>query len=156
MVPSLLCTFVAHIIFLHVFFLSPFPSLSRSFSISHTLSLFLSLRLPPSPSPSPSLSLSLSLSPTIHRLSFTTTILRAAWKTSFSLSGQPSSSFQTFQFVLFETVWNLCFDILHVLHVLLPQADGPHSQRWPGPKRFSVRAVQRCMKRTRIHLDRLG
>ena len=30
---------------------------------------------------------------TIHRLSFTTTILRAAWKTSFSLSGQPSSSF---------------------------------------------------------------
>ena len=32
-------------------------------------------------------------SPTIHRLSFTTTILRAAWITSFSLSGQPSSSF---------------------------------------------------------------
>ena len=31
-------------------------------------------------------------SPTIHRLSFTTTILRAAWNTSFSLSGQPSSS----------------------------------------------------------------
>ena len=32
-------------------------------------------------------------SPTIHRLSFTTTILRAAWKTSSSLSSQPSSSF---------------------------------------------------------------
>ena len=30
MVPSLLCIFVAHIIFLHVFFLSPFPSLSLS------------------------------------------------------------------------------------------------------------------------------
>ena len=48
MVPSLLCTFVAHIIFLRVFFLSPFPplSLSPSFSLSLTLSLFLSLRLP--------------------------------------------------------------------------------------------------------------
>ena len=31
-------------------------------------------------------------SPTIHRLFFTTTILRAAWKMSFSPSGQPSSS----------------------------------------------------------------
>ena len=38
-------------------------------------------------------------SPTIHRQFFTTTILRAAWKTSFSLSGQPSSSFfPTFYF----------------------------------------------------------
>jgi hypothetical protein len=33
-------------------------------------------------------------SPTFHRLSFTTTILRAAWKTSFSLSGKPLSSFE--------------------------------------------------------------
>ena len=33
MVPSLLCTFVAHIVFLHVFFLSPFPSLSLSLSV---------------------------------------------------------------------------------------------------------------------------
>ena len=31
-------------------------------------------------------------SPTIHRIFFTTTILTAAWKTSLSLSGQPSSS----------------------------------------------------------------
>ena len=38
MVPSLLCIFVAHIIFLHVFFLPPFPSLSLSLS-----SLFLSV-----------------------------------------------------------------------------------------------------------------
>ena len=34
MVPSLLCIFVAHIIFLHVFFLPPFPSLSLSLSLS--------------------------------------------------------------------------------------------------------------------------
>ena len=54
MVPSLLCTFVAHIIFLHVFFLSPFPSLS--------LSPPLSLSLSPSPSFSLSVSLCLSLS----------------------------------------------------------------------------------------------
>ena len=53
MVPSPLCTFVAHIIFLHVFFLSPFLSLSRSLSLSLTPSPSLSL------SPSPSLSLSL-------------------------------------------------------------------------------------------------
>ena len=121
MVPSLLCTFVAHITFLHVFFLPP-PFISFSLSLSRFLFFSLSL----------SLSLSLYLcplflsvvarhmssdalyqifsswsillfhtisfhssyknSPTIHRLSFTTTILRAAWKTSFSLSGQPSSS----------------------------------------------------------------
>ena len=55
MVPSLLCTFVAHIIFLHVFFLSPFPSLS----LSPPLSLSLSHPLPLSLSP---LSLSMSMS----------------------------------------------------------------------------------------------
>ena len=41
MVPSLLCTFVAHIIFLHVFFLSPFPSLSLSLPPSFSLSMSL-------------------------------------------------------------------------------------------------------------------
>ena len=51
MVPSLLCTFVAHITFLHVFFLPP-PfilslSLAFSFSLSLTLSLSLSLYLSP-------------------------------------------------------------------------------------------------------------
>ena len=41
MVPSLLCTFVAHIVFFHVFFLSPFisPSLSLPLSLSPSLSL---------------------------------------------------------------------------------------------------------------------
>ena len=91
-----------------------------SFSLSHPLPL-LSLRLPLSLSlsmslcgcktrviwcPLPNILFLINLtfhtlslhssyknSPTIHRLSFTTTILRAAWKTSFSLSGQPSSSF---------------------------------------------------------------
>ena len=45
---SLLCTFVAHIIFLHVFFLPPLSfslSLSLAFSFSLSLSLFLSLSL---------------------------------------------------------------------------------------------------------------
>ena len=48
MVPSLLCTFVAHITFLHVFFLPPpfILSLSLAFSFSLSLfSLFLSLSL---------------------------------------------------------------------------------------------------------------
>ena len=43
MVPSLLCTFIAHIIFLHVFFLSPFLSLSLSLSLFLSLPLSLSL-----------------------------------------------------------------------------------------------------------------
>ena len=136
MVPSVLCTFLAYIIFLHVFSVSPFLSLSLSLSLF--LFLFLSLSLPLSLSLL-SLSLSLSLSMclcgcktrviwcllpsstmhmhglilflinlTFHTLSlhssykihqpftdyfFSTTLLRAAWKTSFSLSGQPSSSF---------------------------------------------------------------
>ena len=46
MVLSLLCTFVAHITFLHVFFLlPPFHSLSLSLAFSFSLSLFLSLSL---------------------------------------------------------------------------------------------------------------
>ena len=61
MVPSLLCTFAAHIIFLHVFFLSPFPSLSLPLFLSLSLPLFLSLSLSPSPSFSLSVSLFLSL-----------------------------------------------------------------------------------------------
>ena len=102
MVPSLLCTFVAHIIFLYVFFLL----LPLSFSLSFSLSLS-----PPS--------FSLWLQDMCHLMSFTksyfftpyssiahikftnysptifyNTIPGAAWKTSFSLSGQPSSSFQ--------------------------------------------------------------
>ena len=50
MVPSLLCTFVAHITFLHVFFLPPPFILSLSLAFSFSLSLFslsLSLSLPP-------------------------------------------------------------------------------------------------------------
>ena len=45
MVPSLLCTFVAHITFLHVFFLPPPFILSLSLAFSFSLSLFLSLSL---------------------------------------------------------------------------------------------------------------
>ena len=52
MVPSLLCTFVAHIIF------SCFLSISLYFSLSLSLSLPLPLSLPPSLPPSLSLSLS--------------------------------------------------------------------------------------------------
>ena len=65
MVPSLLCTFVAHIIFLHVFFLSPFPSLSLSLSLSPSL--------PPSLPPSLFLSIyvSLWLQDTCHLMPFT-------------------------------------------------------------------------------------
>ena len=49
MVPSLLCTFVAHITFLHVFFLPPpfILSLSLLLSLSLSFSLSLSLSLPP-------------------------------------------------------------------------------------------------------------
>ena len=56
MVPSLLCTFVAHIIF------SCFLSISLYFSLSLSLSLSLFLSLPPSLPPSLSLSLSLPFS----------------------------------------------------------------------------------------------
>ena len=49
MVPSLLCTFVAHITFLHVFFLPPPFILSLSLLLSLSLSLFLSLSLYLSP-----------------------------------------------------------------------------------------------------------
>ena len=45
MVLSLLCTFVAHITFLHVFFLPPPFILSLSLAFSFSLSLFLSLSL---------------------------------------------------------------------------------------------------------------
>ena len=115
MVPSLLCTFVAHITFLHVFFLPPPFILSLSLAFSFSLSLFLSLSLYLCPlflsvvarhMLSDALyqifsswsillfhTISFHSSYKIHQLSFTTTILRAAWKTSFSLSGQPSSSF---------------------------------------------------------------
>ena len=44
-------------------------------------------------------------SPTIHRLFFTITILRAAWKTFFSLSGQPSSRYFNPQF--YSCNWNV-------------------------------------------------
>ena len=64
MVPSLLCTFVAHITFLHVFFLPPPFILSLSFSLSFSLSLFLSLSLSPP-------SFSLWLQDTCHLMPFT-------------------------------------------------------------------------------------
>ena len=60
MVPSLLCTFVAHIIFLHVFFLSPFHSLSLS-------PLFLSIYV------------SLWLQDTCHMMPFTKQHSAYAW-----------------------------------------------------------------------------
>ena len=80
MVPSLLCTFVAHIIFLHVFFLSPFLSLSLSFSLS-LLSLSLSLSLS-SLSLSPlflSIYVSLWLQDTCHLMPFTKQHNAYAW-----------------------------------------------------------------------------
>ena len=69
MVPSLLCTFVAHITFLHVFFLPPpfILSLSLLLSLSLSLSLFLSLSL----SLSLPLSFSLWLQDTRHLMPFT-------------------------------------------------------------------------------------
>ena len=73
MVPSLLCTFVAHIIFLHVFFLlPPFHSLSLclSVSLSRCLSVSLSLCLSVSLSLSPP-SFSLWLQDTCHLMPFT-------------------------------------------------------------------------------------
>ena len=69
MVPSLLCTFVAHIIILHVFFLSPFISPSLS------LSLFLSLPL----SPLLSIYVSLWLQDTCHMMPFTKQHSAYAW-----------------------------------------------------------------------------
>ena len=103
MVPSLLCIFVAHIIFLHVFFHPPFIlslSLSPSSLFLAVVARHVSSDVPFTTYPllnqsyffTPYPSIAHINSPTIHRLSFTTTILRAAWKTFFSLSGQPSSS----------------------------------------------------------------
>ena len=66
MVPSLLCTFVAHITFLHVFFLPPPFILSLSLAFSFSLSLFLSLSLFISPP-----SFSLPLQDTCHLMPFT-------------------------------------------------------------------------------------
>lgn len=43
--------------------------------------------------------------------------------------------FQTFQFVLFETVWNLCFDILHVTSFCLRPTD-PTLSAGQGPRGF--------------------
>ena len=89
MVPSLLCTFVAHILFFHVFFLSPFisPSLSLSLFLSPSFSLSLSLSLSPSlslslsPSLSPFLSIyvSLWLQDTCHMMPFTKQHSAYAW-----------------------------------------------------------------------------
>ena len=85
MVPSLLCTFVAHIIFLRVFFLSPFLSLSLSlslspsFSLSLSLSLFLSLSLSLSHSPFLSIYVSLWLQDTCHLMPFTKQHNAYAW-----------------------------------------------------------------------------
>ena len=73
MVPSLLCTFVAHIIFLRVFFLSPFLSLSPSLSLS--FSRFLSL----SHSPFLSIYVSLWLQDTCHLMPFTKQHNAYAW-----------------------------------------------------------------------------
>ena len=118
---SLLCTFVAHITFLHVFFLPPLSfSLSLAFSFSLSFSLSLSLFLSLSISAP---SFSLWLQDTCHLMPFTKyspldqsyfftpylsiahikftnyspTIFydyhpQSCLKTSFSLSGQPSSS----------------------------------------------------------------
>ena len=114
---SLLCTFVAHITFLHVFFLPPLSfslSLAFSFSLSFFLSLSLFISAP---------SFSLWLQDTCHLMPFTKYSLldqsyfftpylsiahikftnysptifydyhpQSCLKTSFSLSGQPSSS----------------------------------------------------------------
>ena len=44
-------------------------------------------------------------SPTIHRLFFPTTLLRAAWKTSFSLSGQPSSSVCVYYIYMYTCIY---------------------------------------------------
>ena len=137
MVPSLLCIFVAHIIFLHVFFLPPFPSLSLSLCLSLSLS-------PPSFSlwlqdtchlmpftkypllnqsyfftPYPSIAHIKFTNHSIHRLSFTTTILRAAWKTSFSLSGQPSSSSWQPRIVFVKVIhvpWSIIVSKIKRLH----------------------------------------
>ena len=67
MVPSLRCTFVAHIIFLHVFFLSPFLSLSLPLSLSRFLSLSLSIYV------------SLWLQVTCHMMPFTKQHSACAW-----------------------------------------------------------------------------
>ena len=85
MVPSLLCTFVAHILFFHVFFLSPFisPSLSLPLSLSLFLSfspsLSLSLSLSPSLSPFLSIYVSLWLQDTCHMMPFTKQHSAYAW-----------------------------------------------------------------------------
>ena len=64
MVPSLLCTFVAHITFLHVFFLPPPFILSLLLSLSLSLSFSLSLFISPP-------SFSLPLQDTCHLMPFT-------------------------------------------------------------------------------------
>ena len=99
MVPSLLCTFVAHIIFLHVFFLSPFLSLSPSLPLylSPSLSLSLSLSLALSRSLSLALSLfrslALSLSPSLPRsLPFSLSMSLCGCKTRVIWCPLPSST----------------------------------------------------------------
>ena len=81
MVPSLLCTFVAHIIFLRVFFLSPFLSLSLSLplSLSPSLSLSFSRFLSLSHSPFLSIYFSLWLQDTCHLMPFTKQHNAYAW-----------------------------------------------------------------------------
>ena len=107
MVPSLLCIFVAHIIFLHVFFLPPFPSLSLSLSLPPpSFSLWLQDRCHLMPfTKYPLLNQSYFFTPYpsiahikfIHYSLFTDYLLRLPSselleKHIFSLSSQPSSS----------------------------------------------------------------
>ena len=143
MVPILLCTFVAHIIFLHVFFLSPFL---LSLSLSPFLSIYVSLWLQDTCHLMPFTkqhsayawvvtsilflinltfpTLSLHSSYKIHQpftnYFLTTTLLRAAWKTSFSLSGQPSSSYSPHEILPAEH-WR-CGAHLWMWHTLRPFA----------------------------------